>query len=94
MSQPAENYTIQIVASGNEAAVRRFITEHNLQDAAAYYRSQRNGSNWFTVILGSFETLSQAKSALSKLDSSLQMAKPWIKPVAQVQEALAARNSE
>lgn len=91
MDQPAEHYTIQLIASGNEAAIQRFINDNNLHDSAVYYRTRRNGGDWFTLIQGSFESVSLAKSAIKNLASPLQIAKPWIKPIAGIQKALAAR---
>jgi Sel1 repeat-containing protein/sporulation related protein len=91
MSQPDKHYTIQLIASGNEVAMHRFINENNLHDSALYYRTRRNGGNWFTLVQGSFESLSLAKSAIRKLTSPLQIAEPWIKPIADIQKALADR---
>jgi len=91
MNQSAEHYTIQLIASGNEVAMQRFINENNLQDSAVYYRTRRNGSNWFTLIQGSFKSLTLAKNAVRKLSSPLQIADPWIKPIVDIQKALAAR---
>lgn len=91
MNQPGDYYTIQIIATSNEAALRRFINENHLQNSAVYYQTQRNGSDWFTLIQGSFKSLSLAKGAIKKLASPLQKAEPWIKPIADIQKALADR---
>lgn len=91
MNQSAKHYTIQLIASGNEVAMQRFINDNNLHDSAVYYRTRRNGGNWFTLIQGSFESISLAKSAIKKLASPLQIAEPWIKPIADTQKALASR---
>lgn len=91
MNQSAEHYTIQLIASGNEVAMQRFINENNLHDSAVYYRTRRNGRNWFTLIQGSFKSLTLAKNAVRKLSSPLQIADPWIKPIVDIQKALAAR---
>ena len=91
MSQSSDHYTIQIIATSNEAALQRFINKHNLQDSAVYYRTRRNGGNWFTLIQGSFKSLSLAKNAIKELASSLQLEEPWIKPIADIQKALAER---
>ena len=93
MNQPAEHYTIQLIASGNEVAIQRFINDNHLHDSAVYYRIRRNGVDWFTLIQGSFESVSLAKSAIKNLASPLQAAKPWIKPIADIQKALAARQN-
>jgi septal ring-binding cell division protein DamX len=91
MSQPDESYTIQLIATSNEAALQRFISENNLHDSAVYYQTRKNGGNWYTLIQGSFKSSTLARSAIRKLASSLQTAKPWIKPIADIQEVLAAR---
>lgn len=91
MNQSSDHYTIQIIATSNEATLQRFINEHNLQDSAVYYRTQRNGGNWFTLIQGNFKSLSLAKNAIKKLVLPLQLEEPWIKPIAGIQKALADR---
>lgn len=91
MNQPGESYTIQLIATSNEAALQRFIGENNLRDSTVYYQTRKNGGSWFTLIQGSFKSSTLARSAIRKLASSLQIAKPWIKPIADIQEALAAR---
>lgn len=91
MKQPAENVTIQIMATSKEAALQRFIKENDLQESAVYYQTRRNGGNWYTLIQGSFESFALAKIALNQLAPSLQAAQPWIKPMADIQQALAAR---
>jgi len=91
MNQPDERYTIQLIATSNEAALQRFINENNLHESAVYYQTRRNDGNWYTLIQGSFKSSTLARSAIRKLASSLQIAKPWIKPIADIQEALAAR---
>lgn len=91
MQQPAENVTLQLMATSKETALQRFIKENDLQESAVYYQTQRNGGNWYTLIQGSFASYALAKIALTKLAPSLQAAKPWIKPMAEIQRALAAR---
>jgi hypothetical protein len=91
MNQSSDHYTIQVIATSNEAALQRFINENNLQDSTVYYRTRRNGGNWFVLIQGSFKSLSLAKNAINKLATPLQLEKPWIKPIADIQKALADR---
>jgi hypothetical protein len=94
MNQSNKHYTLQLIASGNEVAIQRFIHDNHLHNNAVYYRIRRNGGNWFTLIQGSFESISLAKSAIKKLAPPLQIAEPWIKPIADIQKALAARQND
>ena len=91
LNQPNKHFTIQLIATGNESAMQRFITEHNLSESAVYYQTRRNDNDWFTLIQGSFASLSLAKIAIQELGSSLQTTKPWIKPISDIQETLATR---
>lgn len=92
MSQPDEHYTLQLIATDDEDALRRFIKKNNIQGSAVYYRTRnKNGSNWFTLVQGSFESFSQANSAIKQLSPPLKKMQPWIKPIAGIHKALSAR---
>lgn len=91
MDQSGERYTIQLVATANKAAMLRFIDRNNLRGNAIYYKTQRKNNDWYTLILGSFESLSVAKKTVSRLSASLRKTKPWVKPISGIQKALAIR---
>lgn len=91
MDQPKGHYTIQLMATGNEAAMKRFITKNELHEHTGYYRSQRNGKGWFSLVQGSFESPLLAKKAIKQLTFSLQKSQPWIRPIAGIQATLMAR---
>jgi len=91
MEQSNKHYTIQLIATGNKAAMLRFIKKNNLRDNTVYYQTRRNDNAWFTLIQGSFKSLTLAKKAIKKLTSPLQTTKPWIKPIADIQHALLSR---
>lgn len=91
MEQPKTNYTIQLIATGKESALKQFISENSLQDGARYYKSLRNNKDWFTLIQGSFDSSTTAKNAIKELAPGLQDMNPWVKPFSDIQEALSNR---
>jgi hypothetical protein len=83
--QPATNFTIQLMAASSEAAVQGYIERHDLTDTATYFRSQRHGSPWFSVVYGSFTSDRQARAALKQLPPALATASPWLRQYADIQ---------
>ncbi|MCK4586336.1 MAG: SEL1-like repeat protein, partial [Gammaproteobacteria bacterium] len=91
IAQPDTNYTIQLLVSGNEAAMQRYIIDNKLQDVAIYNKSVKDGANLYVLIQGSFEEFSQATKAIASLSPEVQMAKPWVRSIAVIKKALLAR---
>lgn len=73
------NYTLQLLATANLRTLRQFIQRNDLQDSAQLYRADHNGSTWYMVVYGSFDTLAQAKQALQELPVGVKSLHPWIK---------------
>ena len=91
MEQPVTNYTIQLLASGNEAALIRFINENNLQNSTKYFRTLRNEKDWYTLIQGSYDSSTAARDARKELSPGLQDLNPWVKSIEGIQKALSNR---
>lgn len=91
MGQPDSHFTIQLMASGSESALKKFIKDHNLHDSAVIYRTQRHDKDWFTLVEGSYESFKQVNEALKKLPPPLQSAKPWPKSIGDIKEAISSR---
>jgi len=91
MDQPDSNFTIQLMATGSESALKQFIQDNGLHNSAIYYKTQRDGKDWFTLIQGSFESHMQAHNAIKKLAPSLQAAKPWAKSIGDIKALLSNR---
>ncbi|MBL1276317.1 MAG: SPOR domain-containing protein [Ectothiorhodospiraceae bacterium] len=91
LRQPEQHYTIQLIASSNENALKRFIRDNNLGNNAAYYQTKRNSESWYTLILGSYETINLAQSAIDNLSTSLKATSPWVKSITDIQETLTSR---
>jgi adhesin transport system outer membrane protein len=72
------SYTIQLLATGNEQAVKKFINDAGLDGIANYYRAKKqNGKNWFLVTYGKYGSRKAADSAIKDLPEKMGTYKPW-----------------
>jgi hypothetical protein len=85
--QPGGNFTIQLIAASNPETVKAFMRKHNIVSEAAYFESQFQGQPWFSLVYGSYESLSAATRALRDLPPSFKYASPWIRQFQDIHQA-------
>ncbi|MDP5292236.1 SPOR domain-containing protein [Oceanimonas sp. CHS3-5] len=83
--QPADHYTLQLMASRDQSALNQLVSRHRLSPAWVYTRTL-NGQPWYVLVHGDFATAEQARRAIGSLPGELRAAKPWPKPFGQVQK--------
>lgn len=81
--RPTGKYTIQLLSSPNLARTKGFVSRHQ-KDNLALYSKRHQGKNWYTVVLGHYQTRTKAKEAIRRLPKDLQALKPWILPIKQL----------
>ncbi len=86
--QDPKAFTLQLVASGREANILAFIARHKLGDKAAYFRTQRKGRPWYSLVYGLYPSRAEATAAIRKLPAELQKLKPWIRSLGEIQKNL------
>lgn len=80
LGQPANAYTIQLMASSGEENITAFIIKHRLAGQAYYYRSTReDGSNWYSLLYGSYTNRATAMEESQTIGTQLAIARPWIR---------------
>lgn len=90
LAQNPERYTVQLLSSRDEAAVTRFLAEHRLGKTATYYRFQRDGKTWYSVITGSFADRAAAEAEAKRLSGRIRGLKPWVRSFADLRRSLGA----
>ncbi len=81
-TEPEKSYTIQLLASGNEPAVNKFIRNAGLDGVANYYRAKKkNGDDWFVVTYGKYGSKRAAISAINDLPDKMSIYRPWARTV-------------
>lgn len=79
-----KRYILQLAALTNKEAVQDFLDEHKIEPSARIYQALRNGSIWYIVTLGDYDSISSARGAVQRLPNSVQSLGPWVKSLVQV----------
>ncbi len=80
----SKRYILQLAALTNEEAVQEFLDDHKIEGSARIYQALRNGSIWYIVSYGDYESISSARGAVKTLPASVQSLGPWAKSLVQV----------
>ncbi len=87
--QPRNAFTIQILGLGHERGVRDFLRQEALEGDVAWFQTERNGSDWFVAIFGSYPNAEAARAAIGGLPAGVRRNQPWIRSFGSVQDAIA-----
>ncbi|MCA1804354.1 MAG: SPOR domain-containing protein, partial [Xanthomonadaceae bacterium] len=87
-AQPAGRYTLQLLVSRSEDAVRAFVAQYGLEGELAWYHRVQNGEDRYTLLFGSYPSLAAAQAAIAGLPARVQRDKPWPRSFASVQAQL------
>lgn len=88
LQQKASNYTLQLVAGNDAETIRRFISEHKLQEQLALYQTTRNGKPWYVLLYGLYPDKPTAVGVRDRLPTALRSAKPWVRELGGIQSTL------
>lgn len=83
-------YTVQMSASRDRDSIVKFLNTHadSLPPPNSIYTFRRNGSNWYALLHGLYDSIDAAKTAVGVMPASALTNQPWIRSVARVQEVL------
>lgn len=87
-SQNPGYYTLQLASSTNQALIRKYYEENNLQGKAGYYSSMRQGERWYALVYGSYSSVHEAKSAISNLPQDLRKWSPWVRNIRSIHKIM------
>jgi DamX protein len=88
LEQAPGNYTVQIFGSHEHEAVERFKRGSRLKDRLAWYRTSRNGRDWYVVVMGSYASRDAARRAIAALPAEVKRNNPWPRSLGAVQESI------
>lgn len=91
LAADAHHYTVQLVGAKDEEKVKQFIAQHQLE-GIHYFRTQREGKDWYVVLQGEYPSLQAAQAAIDKLPATLKQADtPWVRELQSVQSEIKER---
>lgn len=79
-------YTIQLLAGHNSQALLQYARSHHITAKSKIRRTQKQGIDWYVLTFGEFDKPVSAKMAAAKLPEQLASMKPWVRPVADLQD--------
>lgn len=84
-SQDPRHFTLQLLVSQQAQNADRFIKKYPmLQSKSAFFHSQHNTRELYTVIWGDFATRDQAEAAIKQLPTELRQVKPRVRTYASI----------
>lgn len=87
MSLPGDMYAVQLIAMANEPLANDFVRDHDIGNAMTLMLG-RDGSLYYVVLLGIYESYGAAQRAVDHRPSSLANIKPWIRSLASIQQGV------
>lgn len=72
-----QSYTIQLLGSHSEQAIRNFINIHKISSQVSYFKTRLNGKNWYVLVYGHYSSKDKASTAIAKLPNTLRQLQPW-----------------
>lgn len=86
-SVPANEFTVQVVASSSMENLMHFARQNNLSDEWTA-KTSVNGKIWYVLLLGVYPDKQQAADALNSVRGRLDTS-PWIRTVGSLQAVMA-----
>lgn len=86
--QPAGRYTIQVLGLSELQALRNYARDQALQGDVAWFRTQRNGADWYVLVVGSYPDADAARAAIATLPAEVRRNQPWVRTFGSIQQAM------
>jgi DamX protein len=83
--QNPNHFTIQISASNDRQALRQYADSLNLNTELAWFRSLRNGQDWYSLVVGQYPSSANAQMAIANLPARVRRNQPWIRNFGSIQ---------
>lgn len=85
-AQPAQHYTLQVLATSSEQKARSFVSGQGSQ--YHYFRKQHQGQPLYVVTFGQFASRDAATAAVARLPESVRSNKPWARTFASIRQEM------
>jgi septal ring-binding cell division protein DamX len=79
LAQPANHFTIQVLAASGDTIARDFIEQNDIAAQAAYIEGAAKGSTVFRIIYGNYGSRDEADKALTAMPPAMRENSPWVR---------------
>ncbi|HHM04244.1 MAG TPA: hypothetical protein ENJ19_00690 [Gammaproteobacteria bacterium] len=84
-TEDPNRYTIQLISSRREHAIRRYVLKEKLGSRAGYFPYRLEGEAWYAVVYGSYASAEEAQAAIATLPPHLRESSPWVRNFGSIQ---------
>ena len=88
LARDPAHYTLQLFSRRDEEGAREFLERHRIGDDGGYFRTRNDGTLWYAVVYGDFESQAAAEAAAKRLPSAFRIKKPWLRNFGVIQKVL------
>ena len=81
-------YTLQVASDTDESSIRRLVHDIVSSERSDYFASKRDGTVWYSAVVGLFDTHESANAAIASLPESMRRAGPWVRKVGTIQAVM------
>ena len=80
-------YTLQVASDTDEASIQRLVREL-ITEPAGYFASTKQGTIWYSAVVGLYDSYESAKAAIAALPPALRRAGPWVRNIGRIQAVM------
>ncbi len=84
MALPPGNYSIQVLGAGSKKTIENFIAGYSGTGDLYYFRTRRNGKDWYSVLYGVYADRASAIEATGQLPDEIKKHSPWARKMADI----------
>lgn len=90
LERPPEHFAVALATTETQALADGFIANYDLAaiEEITTLELAQDGTFYYIVLLGVFETLEEAQAAVGNLPESMADVQPWIRPVESIQTGI------
>jgi outer membrane protein len=85
---PSDHYSLQVLGARLEATLEEFIQDKSITQTHYVIKLDRGGEPWYMLLVGDYESASDASDAITSLPFALQNEQPWARPVLRIQQEI------
>jgi DamX protein len=93
LAMSAHHYSIQLLGGQSKKTIDRFMAEHRSLDKLFYFRSERDGKDWYIVMYGEYENRQTAIQAAGELPDELKKTSPWPRRLSEIHLLINSRTA-
>lgn len=85
--QSSNQWAVQLMAVQTKAYLADFIASNDLEDGATYFEFSRNGSHFYALVMGVYNTHAAAEEAAQSFSAEFGL-QPWVRSMRSIQSVI------